>query len=44
MKKAVARSWPFEDENHCAKSYQRERERAQCPPELRPDTPRGLPQ
>lgn len=41
---AIACRWPFNEPDHCATSYQRERERAQCPPELRPDTPRGLPQ
>lgn len=33
----------LDQRGHCRLSYEAERERAQCPPELRPGTPTGLP-
>lgn len=33
----------FGQPNHCWSAYQSERRRADFPPELRPNTPRGLP-
>lgn len=33
----------FGQVDHCFKAYQAERARAYSPPELRPNTPRGLP-
>lgn len=33
----------FHQVDHCWRAYQSERERSEYPPELRPNTPRGLP-